>query len=254
MKVALNELRQEINALDERLQDLFQQRLMVVEAIARVKQEQALPIFDPQREQEILSQYEGLEREFFEKLLQLSRRFQSHMLLPRPIILIGMMGVGKTSVGQQLAVDLNWPFFDGDALLEERLQKPVADFFAAEGEAEFRRHESMLLQELSQSKPAEKFIFATGGGAVLRPMNREFLKEIGQVVLLTAQPETIYQRIRGQQSRPLLAGDLDIGKITRILDKRRTDYQSLGKFSIATDVKTVPEVAEAIIKLILKAN
>src|ERR1051326_5701426 len=122
----------------------------------------------------------------------------------RPIIyLIGLRGTGKTTVGRLLAKLLNRPFHDADELLEQRAGRLIRDIFAAEGEAGFRDREEAILTELSA---AGSSVIATGGGVVLRESNRETMRRTGVAVWLTADVDTLVQRLQSDpatmQRRP----------------------------------------------------
>src|SRR4051812_17648318 len=105
---------------------------------------------------------------------------------PPRLFLIGYRGTGKSTVGPLLAAALGWEFADADDLIEAAAGRSVADIFAAEGEAGFRDREAAALAELCRG---ERRVVATGGGAVLRPANRELLAASGFVAWLTAPPE-----------------------------------------------------------------
>src|SRR5262245_52270763 len=130
------------------------------------------------------------------------------------IILIGYRGTGKTTVGRLLAERLGWEFADADDHIEASAGRSIAAIFATEGEGEaaFRDYEAAAIRELCQ---CERIVIATGGGAVLRPDNRELLRSAGFVAWLTATPETIWERLRGDPTtaarRPNLtpAGGID---------------------------------------------
>ena len=121
------------------------------------------------------------------------------------IALIGPSGVGKSTVGQQLAYELGWPFFDLDALIEDRAGQSVSAIFASEGEAGFRERESAALSEALDQGPA---VLACGGGAVVRLFNRNLLRERAWCVYLSSTAPTLISRIRaaaaGQHRRPLV--------------------------------------------------
>ncbi|MCZ8520261.1 MULTISPECIES: shikimate kinase [Paenibacillus] len=138
----------------------------------------------------------------------------------RNIVLIGMMGTGKSTVGQALAAQLGWRFVDTDAVIERNTGKTIPELFASEGEAYFREAEREAVAAVLQSSGQ---IVATGGGAVLREENREAMKEGGLVVALLASPEKIIERVRTDTNRPLLQGNLE-ERVHTLAENRREAY------------------------------
>ena len=119
----------------------------------------------------------------------------------RNVALIGFMGVGKTTAGHLLADLLRFEFIDTDRVIEQRAGRRISDIFAQDGEAAFREMERSLVRELES---ATGKVISTGGGLVMTPANLESLRQHSLVVCLWASPETIYDRVRGQNHRPLL--------------------------------------------------
>lgn len=117
------------------------------------------------------------------------------------IVLVGLMGAGKTTVGRQLARRLDRPFFDSDHEIEARTGVPIPTIFEIEGESGFRKRESQVIAELLQG---EGVILATGGGAVLDPDNRLCMRSRGWVVYLNVPPRQLFERTRADRNRPLL--------------------------------------------------
>lgn len=122
------------------------------------------------------------------------------------VVLVGLMGSGKTTVGRRLAVLLGCDFLDADQAVEEITDRTIAEIFEAEGEQGFRSIEADVLEELLEHhRPA---VIATGGGVVLREDNRERLKRPDvTVVWLDARPSFLASRVEGRTHRPLLSGD-----------------------------------------------
>lgn len=154
------------------------------------------------------------------------------------IFLIGLMGVGKTSVGRQLARLLKTPFFDADKELEARTGVSIPWIFDQEGEAGFRKREQLIIDELTQ---LQGIILATGGGVVLSAENREYLKTRGKVIWLQASLGTLSARTARDKSRPLLQAPLLKGnsaqqKLAQLLEQREPLYRSLADLVIDTDV------------------
>lgn len=117
------------------------------------------------------------------------------------ISLIGLPGSGKSTVGHQLARRLQLPFLDSDNVIEQRLGCSIREYFEREGEARFRDIEESVVDELSLSANG---VLSTGGGVVLRPLNRRHLRERTHVVYLNSVPEELFRRLRHDKSRPLL--------------------------------------------------
>lgn len=136
------------------------------------------------------------------------------------LFLVGMMGSGKTTVGRLLATELGYQFFDTDSLIEQLAGQTVSEIFTTAGEAEFRRLETQVLAELSAYK---NLAIATGGGIVLDPHNWSFLRH-GLVIWLDAPVETLYQRLQGDTSRPLLAATDPLAKLQTLLAQRQSLY------------------------------
>jgi shikimate kinase len=117
------------------------------------------------------------------------------------IVLIGMMGAGKTTIGRELAKRCGMRFVDCDHEIEARTGVNIPTIFEIEGEAGFRRRESQVIDELTQS---DGVVLATGGGAVLDPANRALLAERGVVIYLNVPPQILWERTRNDRNRPLL--------------------------------------------------
>lgn len=119
------------------------------------------------------------------------------------ILLIGMRGAGKTTVGQHLARRRKLPFVDTDALIEERIGASISRIFLEQGEMAFREYETSALREIQMEKDA---VVATGGGILLRPENQVLLPRMGKVVYLFARPELLRKRLAHSKKRPALTG------------------------------------------------
>ncbi|PSB33748.1 shikimate kinase [Stenomitos frigidus ULC18] len=136
------------------------------------------------------------------------------------LYLIGMMGAGKTTVGQRLAAELDYRFFDTDAVIEQVTGLPIRELFAQLGEAEFRKLESQVLAELS---PYMRLTIATGGGIILKRENWSHLRH-GIVVWLDVPVEHLQVRLQADDTRPLLQGtDLTV-KLQTLLEERQALY------------------------------
>lgn len=123
--------------------------------------------------------------------------------LTRPLVLVGLMGAGKTSVGKRLAALLGAPFADSDAEIEAAAHMSVAEIFARYGEPEFRDVERRVLARLVDETPR---VLATGGGAFVEPRTRAAIAARGRSVWLRADVDLLWDRVRDRPGRPLLAG------------------------------------------------
>ncbi len=141
--------------------------------------------------------------------------------LARPIVLIGMMGAGKTAVGTALARILGVPFLDSDEELERAAQRKVSEIFARDGEAFFRARESEILARLLSGPPA---VISTGGGAFVAPANREVIARHGTAVWLKADLDILWNRVRHSTTRPLLRNADPKGTLKALLDTREPIY------------------------------
>ena len=159
------------------------------------------------------------------------------------IALIGFMGVGKTTVSHALSKHLGAEEIDIDRWIGEQEGRRIPEIFETDGEKAFRDLETAAVKTLGNQ---DGRILSCGGGAVLRPENVEALKKNGVIVLLTAEPETVYGRVKNGQDRPVLKGRMSVEGISELMEKRRPVYESAASFSVATDGRTPREIAEEI--------
>jgi shikimate kinase len=152
--------------------------------------------------------------------------------LDRPVVLVGMMGAGKSSIGGRVARRLGVPFVDVDAEIVEREGRSVATIFADDGEAAFRAIEHDVLAELlARTEPC---VVATGGGSVLAPANRALLTERATVIWLRASPGVLAHRVPDDGTRPLL-GDDPRAALTRIAAEREPLYREVAAHIVDVD-------------------
>ncbi|MBR2442373.1 MAG: shikimate kinase [Clostridia bacterium] len=158
------------------------------------------------------------------------------------IVLCGMMGSGKSTVGQALSRLTGKPFVDTDTRIEEKYGL-ISDIFAKHGEEYFRGLETQTVKELCQ---CDGLIIATGGGLVLRQENTNLLKEKGCIVYLRAEFSTLEKRLAGDTKRPLLRS----GRLEELLKERAPVYERAADFTVCVDQKTPEEIAKGIIEKI----
>ncbi|MEM9716169.1 MAG: shikimate kinase [Pseudomonadota bacterium] len=144
------------------------------------------------------------------------------MQLKRWIVLVGMMGCGKTSIGQALSRELALPVVDTDTEIEKAAAMSIAEIFERDGEAFFRQKEGQVLARLLEGAPA---IMSTGGGAFLAEGNRELLLKDAYVVWLNCDLETLWARVKGKDDRPLLQTEDPKGTLAALLDERLPVYE-----------------------------
>lgn len=159
------------------------------------------------------------------------------------ISLIGFMGVGKTTISRELRQRLDRPEVDTDQRIAEQEGCPVSQIFEERGEPYFRQLETDCIDELALLPPS---IISCGGGMALRDLNVKKLRAIGEIVLLTAAPETIYERVKDSTERPLLNGNMNVDYIKELMEKRRSFYEKAATVIVATDGRTVQEIAAEI--------
>jgi len=163
---------------------------------------------------------------------------------PRPVVLVGMMGAGKTTVGRRLAARLGRRFIDADRELEQRCGVPIATIFELEGEEGFRRRERAILAELIA---LPDIVLATGGGAVLAEESRRLLRERGWVVYLKAAAPELWQRLRRDRTRPLLQTANPRERIAQLLAQREPLYESIAHCTVTSVHQPVDELVDPII-------
>lgn len=155
------------------------------------------------------------------------------MLLHRGnLFLIGLMGAGKSTLGRQLARRLDLPFVDADHELELRTGVAIATIFEVEGESSFRDREQAVIAELIQRK---NIVLATGGGAILRQVNRDALAQNGTVVYLHAQPDALWERVRNARHRPLLQTADPKARLSELYAQRDALYREIADHVIESD-------------------
>jgi len=165
----------------------------------------------------------------------------------QPLFLVGMMGAGKTTIGRSLARILNREFVDLDHELEARCGVRVSLIFDIEGEEGFRKRETTLLEECSRRRG---IVLATGGGAILAPENRTYLKERGVVVYLRASADELYRRVARDRNRPLLQTADPKSRIRSLLEEREPLYEEVASLSFETGSMPVAQVVRSLIPLL----
>ena len=159
------------------------------------------------------------------------------------IALVGLPGSGKTTVGRHLARRLQLPFIDSDQQIEQRLGCSIREFFEREGEQAFRDLEESVIDELTAGPPC---VLSTGGGAVLRPANREHLHARAKVFYLRTTPEDVFRRVRHDRSRPLLQVEDPLQRLRDLYAVRDPLYRETAHFVIETGRPSVATLVNMI--------
>lgn len=163
--------------------------------------------------------------------------------MPTNVILVGMMGSGKSTVGKLVADRTGREFIDLDAMIEKRAGKKIVDIFEEAGEEGFRDLETETLEDVASATHA---VIATGGGVVIRPENRRILQDLGIVVWLDAPPEELLRRIGDDESRPMLHGQNPLKRLERLLSDRRGFYADASHIHLDTTELTPDEIADRV--------
>jgi shikimate kinase len=160
-------------------------------------------------------------------------------------VLVGLPGSGKSTVGRHLARKLNIPFLDSDLAIEQHLGCSIREYFEVEGEERFREVESTILARLLSERAG---VLSTGGGAVLRPINRERLRSGGTVFYLRSTPEDVFRRLRHDQSRPLLQVSDPMARLRELFAVRDPLYTATAHHVIESERPHVGALLQLIMK------
>ena len=168
------------------------------------------------------------------------------------IVLIGFMGSGKTTTGLRLSYKLKMPVEDTDKLIEQDAGKSISRMFEEDGEPYFRQLETAVLEKIRDRNYGR--ILSVGGGTPMKSVNRKLLQECGTVVYLRVQPETVYERLKTDTTRPLLQCDDPLAKIRSMLKERNGAYEECADIIVDVDKLTTDEVAEKVIAALQEAE
>ncbi|MCW6038348.1 shikimate kinase [Spirulina subsalsa FACHB-351] len=160
----------------------------------------------------------------------------AELLQGMSVFLVGMMGCGKSTVGETLARQWGYRFLDTDSLIEQVGHTTIADIFAREGEAAFRDLESQVLEQVCAYT---RCAIATGGGIVIRPRNWSYLQN-GLVIWLDAPVPLLVQRLQGDTTRPLLDSENLSARLAQLLEQRHSFY-SQADLKITLEPEQTPE-------------
>ncbi|WP_226781125.1 shikimate kinase [Oceaniglobus trochenteri] len=168
--------------------------------------------------------------------------------LKKTVVLVGMMGAGKTAVGTALARALNVAFRDSDHELEAAANRTIAEIFSRDGETFFRAKESQVIDRLLQAEPG---ILSTGGGAFLAARNRKAISHHGVSVWLNADVRLLWSRVRHKDTRPLLRTADPFATLQKIFDERVPLYQK-ADLSVQSDARySIDDMVGRVIEVLL---
>ena len=159
------------------------------------------------------------------------------------ISLIGLPGSGKSTIGRHLAKRLGAAFFDSDQVIEQQLGCSIRAYFEHHGEEAFREVESVVIDQLTQQAHA---VLSTGGGAVLKVENRQYLRDRTYVVYLRSSPDELFKRLRHDMTRPLLQVADPLGRLREMHAVRDPLYAEAAHFTIETGRPSVSTVIHLI--------
>ena len=246
-------LRESLGQCDEIILDALLMRNRIVEDIMAYKEANDIPILQPEQE---AKQKEWLERrmadrrhkaeveDVFGSITQNSKRIQARKLFNYNIVLIGFMGAGKSTISEFLKTAFAMDVIEMDQIIAEREGMSISDIFEVDGEQYFRDLETNLLIEM-QSRP--NVVICCGGGTPMRECNVVEMKKNGRVVLLTAKPETILDRVKDSHDRPLIENNKTVPFIAELMEKRREKYEAAADIVIETDGKDELQICEELI-------
>ena len=164
--------------------------------------------------------------------------------LKKTVVMVGMMGAGKTAVGRALALRLGVPFLDSDAEIETAANMAVPEIFTRDGESFFRRKESQVIARLLEDASG---ILSTGGGAFLSEANRRLISQRGVSVWLNADADVLWNRVRHKESRPLLKTPDPRGTLQQLYDARQPIYSEADLMVRSDGQATVEQMVDRVL-------
>lgn len=167
------------------------------------------------------------------------------------IVLIGFMGAGKTSLADYLSDHYDMKMVETDQEIVRREGLSIPEIFERYGEEYFRDRETEVIRDVGEGT---RMVISVGGGAVLRDENVANMKASGSIILLTATPAAILDRVKGSSNRPLLNGNMNEEYIERLMERRRARYEEVADYVVDTTGRTIPEVCDAVIAAVTQEH
>ena len=246
--------REQLALCDDKIIDALVERNSIIEKIMAYKEEYGMSIIQPKQEEKQERQlaikldgnkYSDEIEDVFRRIRRNSKRIQARKLFDYNIVLIGFMGAGKTTISDYLSTVFDMEIVEMDQLIADREEMSIPDIFATYGEEYFRNLETDLLIEMQDKK---NVVISCGGGVAMRERNVEEMKKNGKVVLLTASPETIYERVKDNNDRPVLQGRKNVAGISELMEQRREKYEAAADIVVNTDDKDVLTICEELVQ------
>ena len=246
--------REELANCDAKITEALKERYAIIEKIMAYKEEYGMPILQPEQEEKqkkrlMFSLHNDKHRDeiydVFERIQRNSKKIQARKLFDYNIVLIGFMGAGKSTISDYLSTMFAMEVVEMDQEIVKEEGMSIPDIFATYGEEYFRNCETELLKKMQIRK---NVLISCGGGVVLRECNVEQMKKNGRVVLLTASPEEVYDRVKDSDDRPVLAGRKNVKGIAELMEARREKYEAAADIIVNTDHKTVLQVCEELVQ------
>ncbi|WP_251421955.1 shikimate kinase [Veillonella agrestimuris] len=247
----IKDARQQIDSIDSQLVTLFEQRLLLIEAIAKYKDEHHLPLIDEARDEEIIAkhkencsqtQWAPYIESYMKQVVATSNEFlKEHM--HKHIFLIGMPGAGKTTVGKMLAKELGRDFYDLDQTIQDKVGKSVQNIFIYDGKDAFSEYEYETIKELIHNKPS---VIATGGGTVTSEKTVNLMRNNGLVVFVNRDVNHILDDL-DLEIRPLVKESIEY--IFNVYEERYPLYEEVAHIKIGNEgsiTDAVQEIIEAL--------
>ena len=252
--------REELANCDDKLVNTLVERYLIIEKIMAYKEEYGMPILQPAQEakqnKQVLDKLADNRHkeeiyDVFQRVVRNSKKIQARKLFDYNIVLIGFMGAGKTTISDYLSTMFAMEVVEMDQVIAEREGMSISDIFETYGEEYFRNLETNLLIEMQDK---QNVIISCGGGVAMRERNVAEMKKNGRVVLLKALPQTILDRVKDSDERPLLNGRKNVEAIGELMEARREKYEAASDIVVHTDNKTVLEICEELVQKLLEMD
>ena len=249
----IDKVRAKISMYDDEIIKILSKRMDCIDEIMEYKKEKVMPILQPEYEgkKEIAlckklkdNKYQDEIMNIFRYVVKNAKKYQAKNLFPYNIMLIGFMGSGKSTIAKYLSHILEMQDLETDEFIVKREDMTINEIFQRKGEEYFRRCENNALREL---ETRQGIIISCGGGMPMKDENVELMKKNGKIVLLTASPETIYERVKYSNERPLLNGNMNVEYIKDLMEQRKDRYESIADIVVDTNNKPIHVIAEEVV-------